>query len=816
MRTSRAKFWSSIPFMRGYAFAGLLALCAFCESNQLPRAPQTFDLGDGTLATFSNGALNVTRDGALLLSSASGVSLMTRATDSDSPDEWHDPSKTTAYTFDAIDPRTITIESPLPGVLHITTPDDGEPTVLVRVSLASDDGFYTGLGEQFAHVSARGAITPMQLLVNAQFESATNDAHVPVPLLVSSKGYGVFFESHEAGAFDVAATDPNTVTATFEGKVSSVWFFFARDPLQVIAEYTQYVGFPRVLPRWALGPFYWRNEFTSDDEVIADASMFRTLHIPTTTIWIDNPWQTSYNTFAVDTTRFADPATLIGELSALGYRMMFWSEPYLEKPGTGPPDEAQDLYTQAAATPGALVRLAADGSIFAAPGSDTSKEFGMIDFTTSAGKDFWANLASRAVNLGAAGFKLDYGEDVIAQIFNARIGIAYADGETDRTARNYPRDYHAAYHQALDAVRPDGMLLVRASSYGGAQNADVVWPGDLDPDFSKRGDPSGGTNGTLLVGGLPAAVVAAETLSVSGFPSFGSDTGGFRHGAPTKEALLRWAEHTALSVVMQLGGGGDTHAPWAYDDETVTLYKNLATLHTQLEPYLSSLLRDAETLGLPTIRPVPLAFPTDTASFDFADEEYMLGADLFFSPVITQGATNHAVHFPPGNWADFATGDVTMGPTEVTVDAPLGTPTFYARVGALVPMLAADIDSLVDANVTNVVSASQRPTYEARGFPSGPVSAQFDDNSTISIQDTAQGVGVTFSPGPFGTACVFTLDLRSRAGKISPLTHVVIGSAEVPAATSEADVRAQTGSAYFLNGDSIVLRIAGPATAWIE
>ena len=802
--------------MRGGIFAPLLlSLCAFCESNQLPAPPQTFDLGDSTSATFYDGALTVTRDGAPLLASPSGLPLMTRALDADSPDAWHDPGKTTAYTFDAIDPRAITIASPSPGVLHVTTPDDGSPTALVRVSLAADDGFYTGLGEQFTHVSARGEVVPMDLLIDAQYESATNDAHVPVPFLVSSNGYGVFFESREAGAFDVAQADPNVVTATFEGKAASVWFFFARDPLQVIAQYNQYVGLPRVLPRWALGPMYWRNEFDSDDEVLSDAAMFRNLHIPTTTIWIDNPWQTSYDSFTVDTTRFADPQGLVGEMTALGYRMMFWSEPYLEKPGTGPPDEAQALYTQAASIPGALVRLAVDGSIFAAPGSDTSKQFGMIDFTTSAGKDFWANLASREVTLGAAGFKLDYGEDIIPEIFNARIGIAFADGETDRTARTYPNDYHAAYHQALDAQRPDGMLLVRAASYGGAQNCDVIWPGDLDPDFSKRGDPSD-SNGTLLVGGLPAAVIAAETLAVSGFPSFGSDTGGFRHGAPTKEALLRWAEHTALSVVMQLGGGGDTHAPWAYDDETVTLYTNLATLHTELEPYLSSLVRDAETKGLPTIRPIPLAFPTDTASFDFADTEYMLGGDIFFAPVVEQGATNHLVHFPPGNWANFATGDVTSGPSEATIDAPLGAPTFYARVGALVPMLASDVDTLVESSVTNVVSASQRPTYEARGFPSGAASATYDDASQIGVQDTSQGVGVSFTPGSFGTAVVFTLDLRSRTGKTSPLTHVVIGQDEVAQMTSEADVRAATGSAYFLNGDSIVLRIAGPATAWIE
>jgi alpha-D-xyloside xylohydrolase len=799
--------------MRGLAFAPLLLFC-FCESNEVPAAPRTFDLGDGTQATFGgDGSLTVTRDGAPLLASPAGTPLLMRVIDPDSPDNWHDPANTDAYAFSTIEPRTVDVDSPAPGVLHLATHDDGASTVLVRVNLASDDGFYTGLGERFDHVSARGAIVPMQLEIDAKFESATNDAHVPVPLLVSSKGYGVFVESRESGAFDVAATHDGAVTATFEGKAESVWLFFARDPLEVVAEYMQHVGLPRALPRWALGPMYWRDQWASGQQMIDDAVMMRNLHVPTTTMWIDNPWQTAYDTFVPDPARFPDPQGLMAELAALGYRVMFWSEPYLEKPGTGPDDEAQHLWTQADAQPGVLVRLK-DGTPLAAPGSDTSLQFGMIDFSTSAGRDFWAGLASRAVALGASGFKLDYAEDIVPSLFNARIGVVFADGETDRTARSYPLGYHAAYHQALDAARDDGVLLVRASSFGGASIADIVWPGDLDSDLSKYGDAAG--NGTLLVGGLPSAVVAAQTLAASGFPSFGSDTGGFRHGAPDKETLLRWAEHTALSVVMQLGGGGDTHAPWAYDDETVSLYRNLAALHTRLEPYLSSILREAETEGLPTIRALPLAYPADPGAAAFADDEYMLGPDLLVAPVVAAGASSRTVHFPPGAWADFGTDAVTSGPTEASVSAPLGVPIVFGRVGALVPMLAADVDTLTDASAPAVVTAAARTTLEARGWPSGSARAIFDDGSQIGVDDAAQGVGATFLPGTFGQAVVFTLDLRSRIGKTAPLTHVVVGSTELPALATEADVRAASGSAYVLSGDSIVLRLAGAATAWIE
>src|SRR6185312_5991021 len=119
--------------MRARYFAPLLLLC-FCESTQVPAHPRTFDLGDGTTATFGgDGSLPVTRDGAPLLSSPS---LLSRSVDADSPDAWHDPAKTT-YGFESIDPRAVDVESPAPGVLHVTTHDDGAPTALVRVTLAS-------------------------------------------------------------------------------------------------------------------------------------------------------------------------------------------------------------------------------------------------------------------------------------------------------------------------------------------------------------------------------------------------------------------------------------------------------------------------------------------------------------------------------------------------------------------------------------------------------------------------------------------------------------------------------------------------------
>ena len=78
--------------------------------------------------------------------------------------------------------------------------------------------------------------------------------------------------------------------------------------------------------------------------------------------------------------------------------------------------------------------------------------------------------------------------------------------------------------------------------------ASVIWPGDLDADMSRHGDPK---DGQLAVGGLPAAVAASLSLGPSGYPLFASDTGGYRDSPPTKETFTRWFQYTALTPVMQ-------------------------------------------------------------------------------------------------------------------------------------------------------------------------------------------------------------------------------------------------------------------------
>jgi alpha-glucosidase (family GH31 glycosyl hydrolase) len=774
-------------------------------------ASRSLSFGPGETATLTaGGELRVIQGGRTVLSTAAGIALFSSSSDAANPSGYHDPEKLAGVAFEPIASDAITMDSPAPGVLHLTAKSARKDTVLVSLALASDDGFYTGLGERYDHVDPRGQIVGMQLELALANESGTTDRHVPVPWLVSARGYGIFVKDRSIGAWDVASADPKVVRSTFEDVALDVSIVVDTDPLAVVAALAKMTGLPRKTPFWALGPMMWRH-VDSQSELLGDLTMIRSLHIPTTTFWLDDGWQTGIDTFDIDPTKYDDPSGLGPTMRDMGFRWFGWSSPYLETPAEGEPSALPKLY--ATATKGRYFVEDASEKTFLVPGPG-SGQYGLIDFTRASASKFWSGLGEKPVALGMDGFKLDYGEDMLPDILGGPLNLKLADGESERTARTYPLHYHQAYRNALAGTSDGGVLLVRASSYGGASVADIVWPGDLDNGFQIAGSTM--SSGQRYVGGLPASVVAAETLAVCGFPLYGADTGGYRGGGPTKEALLRWAEHTALSMVMQLGPGEDKY-PWTYDAETVSIYTTLANLHQTLTPYLYELLLEAEANGTPTIRPLPLAYPEDTEAPRFADTEYLLGPALLVAPVVTEGATSRTVHVPPGTWVSWWNGEKVVGPKTSSVKAPLGTVPLWALEGSLLPTLPDGIDTLVAATTPGTVSLQAKAGLDtAMGWVKGPAEARWPDGSTLSIDDDAKGVTLSFEPRGTGRVSTFTLDVSARARKGPPTRVVALSGGSFTKVATDAEVLAAKGNAYHLSGEQATFRIEGPAKARLE
>lgn len=597
-----------------------------------------------------------------------------------------------ALTFD--DGRTATLAVTTTGderfaLTLVPEPSDAEGVVTyarVRTSVDAAERFY-GLGEVFDQVEHRGTIRAMQLELDA-LEGANNEAHVPVPFITSTAGWGLFVETYRPSVFDVAATDSERVdfvAGTAESSADGLTFhlYAADHPLDITRHYYATTGLPAIPAPWALGPLIWRDENDDEAQFRADVTAIRDLDLATTGMWIDRPYATAVGSFDWDPERWDDAAAMIADANDAGLRVGLWSVPYFDE---GHP--STDAFVQEAEERGFYPVRA---------GLHLNNWGRMIDLTNPDARQWWSALVQRYVDDGIEGFKLDYGEDVVVGPFGGRTVWEFFDGSTELTMHaRLQRLYHSLYSELLP--EDGGFLLCRGGTWGDQVDASIIWPGDLSADFTLHGErvTEEGGDSYLSVGGLPAALIAGLSLGPSGFPLYGSDTGGYRHSPPDKETFTRWFQITALSPVMQVGTSSSDVA-WefdeanGFDEEMLDWYRVYTRLHLRLWPLVWTYLHRTHTDGRPIQRALGLAYPELGVH---PSDTFLLGDALLVAPVVVRDARERDVQFPPGQWLDWWTGESIEGPETRTVSAPLDTLPLYARAGDPIPMLRETIDTI--------------------------------------------------------------------------------------------------------------------------
>lgn len=676
------------------------------------------------------------------------------------------------------------------------------PAHVVNVKLAwraltAEENFY-GLGENFDHVARRGTSRQMYHAIDGKSESGYNEAHFPIPLLISTTGSGVFVEDRRPGFFDVCEADESLVQATFSTSRFRFHLLVADTPLEVLSRYVAITGNPALPPQWTFGVLQWRNEVSGQAMVMEDAEQMRQLDLPCSGIWVDRPFATGHESFVFDPAKYPDSAQMVKDLNALGYRVAIWSAPYLS-------EDVPEAYEEAEA----------NGYFVESPDIKFENFGKLVDFTNPGLVQLWQSLISNATDIGIEGFKLDYGEDVLTGgvIFGQPIKFTFNfhNGETEQTMHHW---YHYFYHKTYqDMLEGDGFLLNRAGCYGDQTVTTVCWPGDLDSDYHFHREDG-------HVGGLPAAIAGGLSLSVSGYPFYGSDTGGYRHNRPTKEVLLRWVQYSAFGTTLQFGGGGKNHNPWdftqyvdsvdgqevvsQYDEETVDIWRKFSRLHVRLFPYTYTYAVQAGLTGIPVLRPLGMVHPELNVHPDF---HYFLGADLWVAPA-HRGSQKVETYVPPGRWIHWFNGQVVEGPGKVEFEVPLDEAVLLAREGAIIPMLRETVDTLAPAADPDVDSFVEDPGDLVVRVFAGEEPAQMESVLGPRISTTMEegGLAVAWeSVTPAFTGLRFQVDLGHLADAWADVSGVVLHDGQpLEAATALEETIACVQCFYF---DSSQLRL---------
>jgi alpha-D-xyloside xylohydrolase len=553
----------------------------------------------------------------------------------------------------------------------------GECTLLeAGFAMGEGESFY-GLGERFRAADRAGS--RLDVRVYEEYKEQGDRTYLPVPFLVSEKGYGLWLDAEEPSLFDLRGGQGLISLPKLPDRRAGLALnaIVAERPYGVTAAFTRLTGDIAVPPKWAFGPWMSSNDWNSQAKT--EAVLRRTLaeDVPATVLvleaWSDESTFYIFNDaeyqakagsepFALSDFRFAgrwpDPKAMVDECHEHGIRVVLWQIPVQKRLSEHHPQNAADEAYMIAEGYG--IREA-DGSPYRCKGWWFPEGL-VIDFSHPQAREWWfAKRRYLLDEIGIDGMKTDGGEHLFGRDLRAY------DGRRGLQLFNaYPNQYVGAYHDFVRAgTKGDGLTFSR-SGYTGAQRYPGHWAGDENSTWNA----------------YKSSIQAGLSAGISGISMWSWDIGGFSGDIPTAELYVRSTAFACFCPLMQYHSEYNAavenrdRSPWNISERTgdaraLEIYRRYAKLRMRLLDYLHGEAVANSASGLPLMRYPHLEFPEAAEVLRADAEAYLFGRDLLVCPVTEKGATAREVRLPPGDWVDFWSGARLEGGKAVLVPAPL-------------------------------------------------------------------------------------------------------------------------------------------------
>ncbi|MBN1343891.1 MAG: glycoside hydrolase family 31 protein [Phycisphaerae bacterium] len=525
----------------------------------------------------------------------------------------------------------------------------------LRFEVAAGEAFY-GFGERFNAVNQRGETVKIWGVDAGMgsFLGIRSTAYKNSPFFLSSRGYGLFWDTSYRLDCDMGASRTEEGSIVADGPVLDVYVLCHADPKVSLGYLCGLTGRPLLPPRWAFEPWMgreagaWRRgSLVKGDavgEMLSVVKRFEALDIPHGGLYAEGP--------------SAGDARLYQGLAGRNVRVFGWRSPT--------PDQwAKAVVRQLRPKDYEHVLVhRADGSVFTVPRGCFRQGLPYFDFTHPEALKYIRMEFRDWLRLGLAGTMVDDADDV-------SIDSVFHNGQTGRRMHNrYCVFYHKVFNQVFREARGDDFVLFARSAWPGSQQYVCYFAGDHPESFD----------------GLESVIHGGLSFGASGFPFWGSDIGGLlpRPFEPLTEAVYnRWVAFAAMSPLMR-AHGCSPREPWRFGERAVRVYRFYAWLRMNLLPAIYSLAIEAHRTGVPLMRIGYLEFPDDVAVRE-VQRSYCLGPDLWVVPVTSEEQTCRVYVPGEGVWTDLRTGETFNGGTWVDRPADYGQEPLMLRPGAILP-----------------------------------------------------------------------------------------------------------------------------------
>ena len=555
------------------------------------------------------------------------------------------------------------------------------------------EGLY-GLGQHQSGVfNYRGSVV----------ELAQANSDIAVPLLLSTNGYGLLWNTASKSYFDDRFSRELKLTAEAADGVD-YYLFYGPEMDTIIHHYRNLTGHAPLFGKWAYGFVQSKDRYTSAQQLLDIAGEYRAQHLPLDSIVQDWFWWK----------RQGDPV---------------FTDEYL-KPHPDVPGALRSLHEEHVhAIISAWAVLDPKSENYRAMAEQHLLVPGTPDYdpTNPRARDFyWDHLIGKLFAQGWDGFWLDssepetWGGENDATLEDKQLFIGSGARYLNIFPLMHSGNIYDHWRKATEAKR--AFILTRSAFAGQQRNATVEWSGDVF--------------GTFPV--FKRQIAAGLNFALSGMPYWTTDVAGYTSPFPNEpsnpqyqELYTRWFEFGTFCPILRTHGHRTSNELFSYGPQTPTLIA-YDKLRSRLLPYIYSLAWRVTHEDYTMMRPLVMDWRTHDR-VQYIDDQFMLGPSLLVNPVTTAGAIERLLYLPPAAaWFDFWTGEKTTGDRQILARAPLDRIPVYLPAGSILPL--GPVNEYVDQH-------PEEPT-ELRVYPGA--------NGNFTLYDDG-GDGYAYEKGEYAT-----------------------------------------------------------------
>ncbi|MCL2513303.1 MAG: hypothetical protein FWF08_05330 [Oscillospiraceae bacterium] len=525
---------------------------------------------------------------------------------------------------------------------------------------------------------------------------------------------------------------------------------------------------PPEWPVWTHSHWVWEND-GNENSAWAHAMAYLDHDMPVGAVIIDRPWDTGPTTFVPDPNLYPNVGQMIENFHDKDIRVMFWATCVVNEDAPS----FQEAYDK-----GYFLNNGRTMKWWAGTGA-------YIDYTNPEAVEWWHGQMDKILELGADGWKVD-GADPYLLLMFPTFGRGGYVSWTDYKELFYG-DFHYYTREKYGKDKISFARPVDDLPFGLA-----FWM----PPFTQREYNFAGWTGDEYNdwGGMKWALNDIFAAAKYNFVNVGSDIGGFRIRAKTdKDVLLRWTQLGAFCSVMENGNDTD-RLPWAYDDETLDIYRNFVYIHHELIPYIYSQTAYSYELVKPMIRPQP------------GEYMYLFGDNILVAP-FTESGTKRDVTFPAGEWIYMFDETKVYSSGKKTLDIPLDEFPVFIRKGAIVPVdyVSGEYGTLANALFDGYTNILTYPAYGEEKF-----GLYEEDKTGVMLSYVKDSDSLTLKSGATDRPLLFKV-----CGEAAPQSAEFSNGAALPKSLSMTALKA-AGTGYFADADGVIWVAVSNAAAGAE